>query len=209
MILLKNALMLFCTFRQNLENLNQNMTSSSSSSDPIPIYEGECFCKAVAFTCHGVPEWSLVCHCSICARLAGASGVDLVAWKGTDSVKITRGQENITAVMSSPQMRRSFCKCCGSPLISTSLIPEMAFQDLPLSLFKRNDAGQILHWNALKPTSHIFYNSRVRNFVDDLPKWESYPGVGAPLNVDAQGNVIPAAADANQQQPPAEQAGAD
>lgn len=69
-------------------------------------------------------------------------------------------------------------------------MPDMAFQDLPLSLFKRDQAGQIIHWDALKPTSHIFYKTRVRNFVDDLPKWESYPGVGAPLIVDALGNVV-------------------
>jgi hypothetical protein len=177
------------------------MTTESSQS-PQPIYEGECFCKAVAFTCSGAPDWSLVCHCSICARLAGASGVDLVAWKGNDCIKITRGLDSVAVVMSSPQMRRSFCKCCGSPLVSTSLLPDMAFQDVPISLFKRDDAGRIMHWDVLKPTSHIFYRSRVRNFVDDLPKWDSYPGVGVPLTVDAQGNVVDApdadAADAHQ-----------
>lgn len=167
-----------------------NNATTQSSPPTALTFEGECFCSAVAFVCHGSPDWSLVCHCSICARLSGASGVDLVAWKGNESIKITRGQDNVSLIMSSPQMQRSFCKTCGSPLLSTSLMPDMAFQDVPLSLFKRDPAGNIIHWDLLKPTSHIFYTTRVRNYVDDLPKWESYPGVGAPLTVDAKGNVV-------------------
>lgn len=42
------------------------------------------------------------------------------------------------------------------------------------------------------PTSHIFYTVRVLDVIDKLPKWETYPGVGEPLNIDANG--IPVAA---------------
>jgi hypothetical protein len=31
-------------------------------------------------------------------------------------------------------------------------------------------------WDDLKPTGHIFYGTRQFNAIDDLPKWEGYPG---------------------------------
>lgn len=45
------------------------------------------------------------------------------------------------------------------------------------------------------PTSHIFYTVRAMDVADQLPKWESYPGVGQPLKCDANG--VPVKSDAS------------
>lgn len=154
------------------------------------VFEGGCFCGANTFEARGPVKWSVVCHCSICARTAGASGVDLVAFEPAQ-FKFTKG-DSVTYFFTSPGMKRSFCSICGSNLVSQAVGDSMpAFVDLPLVLFKREGApdGPIAHFDALKAQAHIFYKQRLHNHADGLPKFETYP-FGAPLNVDKDGNVI-------------------
>jgi hypothetical protein len=44
---------------------------------------------------------------------------------------------------------------------------------------ERDGDGKILNWEGVKPTSHIFYGTRVVDVADDLPKWEGFPGNSA------------------------------
>lgn len=41
---------------------------------------------------------------------------------------------------------------------------------------ERDADGKIINWEGVKPTSHIFYDTRVVDVADDLPKWEGYQG---------------------------------
>lgn len=154
-------------------------------------FEGQCFCGASTFVARGPVKWSVVCHCSICARVAGASGVDLVAFEPAH-FQFTKG-DRVTYFHTSPSMKRSFCSVCGSNLASQTVGDnDSPFVDLPLVLFKREGGsadGPVAHLEKLKPTAHIFYKQRFHNHADGLPKFETYP-FGAPLNVDKDGNVV-------------------
>ncbi|KAK0233915.1 hypothetical protein IW262DRAFT_1452467 [Armillaria fumosa] len=37
---------------------------------------------------------------------------------------------------------------------------------------ERDEAGKIKHWELLKPTAHIFYDTRMLDVLDDLGKWD-------------------------------------
>ncbi len=39
---------------------------------------------------------------------------------------------------------------------------------------ERDEAGKIKHWELLKPTAHIFYDTRMLDVLDDLGKWDGY-----------------------------------
>lgn len=76
-------------------------------------YQGGCLCGSIRFEAIGEPNSVSTCHCRSCQRAAGADSVawaeypvKQVAWSGTDAL----------AFDSSPNVRRTFCKQCGSSL---------------------------------------------------------------------------------------------
>eukprot|EP01006_Ploeotia_vitrea_P009952 TRINITY_DN25191_c0_g1_i2.p2 TRINITY_DN25191_c0_g1~~TRINITY_DN25191_c0_g1_i2.p2 ORF type:complete len:126 (+),score=65.64 TRINITY_DN25191_c0_g1_i2:249-626(+) len=109
---------------------------------------------------------------------------------GLDTLVITKGEDLLTKFASSANMNRFHCSKCGSPVMNESAIPSFLFRDAPLALFKRDKDGQIIGKDKLMPSIHIHYPSRVRNHVDDRPKFDTDPGSGNMLKVDAEGNVI-------------------
>jgi hypothetical protein len=38
----------------------------------------------------------------------------------------------------------------------------------------RNEEGKIVGWDIAKPTTHIFYGTRMLDVNDNLSKWEGY-----------------------------------
>lgn len=78
----------------------------------IPI-EGGCLCRSIRYRASAAPLGSMICHCRICRKLAGAP---VVAWLSlaADHFRIIQGQ---TATFhSSPAVTRTFCPACGTPL---------------------------------------------------------------------------------------------
>lgn len=59
-------------------------------------HKGSCHCGDVHFEVEGKPDWSAICHCSICRRTHSAPYAELVAYK-PDAVKITQGESNLRA----------------------------------------------------------------------------------------------------------------
>jgi hypothetical protein len=77
------------------------------------MLEGGCFCGAVRYRVEGEPLMSGTCHCRTCRKVASAPNLPFVTFK-TSQFEITRGE--LVAFRSSPQVVRSFCGQCGSPL---------------------------------------------------------------------------------------------
>jgi len=42
--------------------------------------------------------------------------------------------------------------------------------------FERDGEGRIIGWDTIKPTAHIFYETRMVDVQDDLGKWVGYEG---------------------------------
>ena len=77
---------------------------------------GECNCGAVRFEAEGDPWGVFVCHCSICRRSTGSSGIAVVLVP-KDSFRWLAGEQHI-ATWRKPDTdwQTWFCSICGSPV---------------------------------------------------------------------------------------------
>ncbi len=77
------------------------------------MYTGSCLCGAVRFTVDAALAPPDACHCTICRKSSGHYAV------GTDVPRTAvtiDGAEHVTWYQSSTEVRRGFCRTCGSPL---------------------------------------------------------------------------------------------
>jgi hypothetical protein len=153
-------------------------------SDSI-LYSGSCFCGEVEFAVIAEPIGRCECHCTVCQRLSGGPSCLVARFPGQDSLKVVKGNDMLTEVITSEEMNRYFCSLCGANM--NAITAEHSY--CALSSLKRDDDGKIIHLDRLAPTVHIFYSDRIQNVIDDKPKFATYPS-GEPLMIDEKGNVI-------------------
>lgn len=77
-------------------------------------FSGRCLCGAVAYEARGEAAHADACHCSMCRRWSGHywASVNVPA----AALKFVRGEDNVGWHRSSDEVRRGFCKSCGSAL---------------------------------------------------------------------------------------------
>jgi hypothetical protein len=80
-------------------------------------YNGRCFCGAVELTVTGEPVAMGYCHCESC-RSWSASPVNAFTLWSPDSVKVTKGANNIASFNKTPASQRQWCKTCGGHLMT-------------------------------------------------------------------------------------------
>lgn len=126
-------------------------------------HRGTCFCGAVELSVTGDPVAMGYCHCSSCRHWSAGPVNAFTLWN-PDSVKITKGAENIGEYHKSPKSLRKWCKRCGGHL----------FTEHP-------------HWNLtdvyaatipslpFKPGIHVSYQETVLPMKDGLPKQRDFP----------------------------------
>ena len=121
---------------------------------------GNCLCGAVAFEISADISDVIVCHCSICRRLTGGSGI-AVTIVDKDEFRWKRG-EDLIATWRKPNAdwQSWFCRRCGSTLPGENDEQRMF---VPANLIP--DAGQ-----RLKVTHHIW--------VDSKAAWDRIGGSG-------------------------------
>jgi hypothetical protein len=74
---------------------------------------GRCLCGAIRYQC-GPPLYPpTLCHCESCRRAAGAHAV---GWITVAAASLSFGATAPREYASSPEVRRSFCPACGTPL---------------------------------------------------------------------------------------------
>ncbi|MBM4203566.1 MAG: GFA family protein [Gammaproteobacteria bacterium] len=126
-------------------------------------HAGSCFCGAVTFEVSGAPNAMGYCHCTDCAHWAGAPINAFSLWS-PDSVKVTRGADNIGTFAKTPGSQRKFCKTCGGHIFTDH--PAMGMFDVYL-----NTVPSFKHHGAL----HVFYSEKTLSVKDGLPKYQDMP----------------------------------
>jgi hypothetical protein len=96
-------------------------------SDDTRTYQGSCFCGAVQFTAEGEPVGMGYCHCESCRSWSAAPVNAFTLWH-PESLKITRGADNIGTYNKTPQSYRKWCKTCGGHLFTEH--PGMGLTDI-------------------------------------------------------------------------------
>jgi hypothetical protein len=129
----------------------------------VSVYKGNCFCGQVEVTVEGDPVGAGYCHCSSCRSWSGAPVNAFTLWK-PEAVKVSRGQENVTAFHKSARSSRKWCRLCGGHLFvehpQWNLIDVYA-ATIPTFPFK---AGV-----------HVNYAESVLPMKDGLPKMKDFP----------------------------------
>ncbi len=83
----------------------------------MKILKGSCLCGGIAYEISGLLKGTLNCHCIMCRKAHGAAFRTRASIK-SDDFRFLKGEHLLTYYESSPGERRSFCKTCGSVIIT-------------------------------------------------------------------------------------------
>ena len=131
------------------------------------IYRGSCLCGAVRYEVRAPLARIVHCHCSMCRKAHGAAFGSYCNVKDADFALLC-GDDQIASYASSPEVRRTFCRRCGSTLQFISARRPGTFS-LALGTLD-DDPGE-------KPALHIFVGSKAPWFriTDASPQHEGRP----------------------------------
>jgi len=129
--------------------------------------QGECLCGAVKFEYKGDVGEVVNCHCTECRKWhAAAFRTRTVAKKSNFSW--LSGESEVVSYDGLANVIKTFCKVCGSNLIS--LYKDNAeLIGLPISALEGAE--------QLQPTCHVFvdYKAQWYEITDDLPQYGQLP----------------------------------
>jgi hypothetical protein len=102
--------------------------------------EGSCSCYSNTYTVNNKPIGRFICHCTICQEYTGQAYNDVTVLLKSDVSELDIKKTHFQRWKMPPNINRGLCK----------YYPDIAA--LP------------------EPTMHLFYNRRVADMDDDLPK---------------------------------------
>jgi hypothetical protein len=130
---------------------------------------GGCACGAVRYETAAAPFHRTLCHCVDCRRAAAAPAV---AWftVPADALRYVRGAPAVHR--SSPQVERSFCAACGTPLTYRN---DGYAHELDVLSCSLDDPA------LASPQDHTWASQRLSWMrVDDMPAYPRSRGEGRP-----------------------------
>jgi hypothetical protein len=124
---------------------------------------GRCLCGGVTFSYEGPELWRGYCHCESCRRNTASPAT---AFLGVPADKAALQGEGLAVYVSSPGVKRSFCKRCGTP---------MAFESEREPGEIHFYAATLEHPEAYAPDFHVHVGERLPWFEisDDLPRYRA------------------------------------
>jgi hypothetical protein len=127
-----------------------------------------CLCGAARFTVAGNPIGRFFCHCTICQKAYGKPFADVTYFWARSVARPTNQPIAFRRHRAPPAMRRGACAKCGNPVVNLLGSPRsLALAFVPSQNFPRPA-------ELPAPDRHIFYNRRVADVADSIPKLSSY-----------------------------------
>jgi hypothetical protein len=126
-------------------------------------YTGTCFCGAVEISATGEPLLMGYCHCDSCKSWSANPVTAFTLWS-PDSVKVTKGEDNIGTYNKTPFSFRKWCKSCGGHLFTEH--PSINLKDV---------YAAVIPDLPFKPAIHVNYQETVLHMKDGLPKFRDFP----------------------------------
>jgi hypothetical protein len=147
--------------------------ASLDDSAFVPKYQASCFCGCMRYEVSGDPVDAKLCHCRACQTLHGAPMQWVAIFhkhqlrfiSGLDQLKFYNSEQGLNDRL---QPCKVSCMQCGTPIADEGRRMWLAFP----SLFNFGAAAEIP--DSFKPTCHIFYDQRVIDVCDHLPKWPGH-----------------------------------
>ncbi|RDV26618.1 aldehyde-activating protein [Alteromonas aestuariivivens] len=133
-----------------------------------------CQCGRVVFDVTGQPIVHATCHCSDCRTLLGVPFHAVTAWN-RDDIILKEGQRFLSLFQHPTlNMQKHFCVNCAQVLFNTN---SMGWRVLAQPLIEACLPEGLPE--ALSSDKHLFYDQRVVDINDELPKY--LRGTSGPL----------------------------
>ncbi|MBI3563040.1 MAG: GFA family protein [Gammaproteobacteria bacterium] len=131
------------------------------------IHTGSCLCGQIKYEIQGALTGVLHCHCSMC-RKAHAAAFRTRASVQAKDFRWLSGEHLLTHYLSCPGEYHTFCRICGSRLI-TKFENNKTTYGFALGTLD-TDPG-------VKPGCHIFVGSKAlwHEITDGLPQYKEFP----------------------------------
>ena len=128
---------------------------------------GGCACGAFSFETSKAPVARFVCHCLFCQDFTGEAFSDVSVLMAHHVNLKGAGTLTHKKYRPPPNLNRARCPQCGNPAMETMGVRPLQLVFLPSKSF--------VEQSLLPPVRvHVFYNRRVADVADDLPKYAHY-----------------------------------
>lgn len=142
-------------------------------------YKGACACGIVTFQLKGEPLFTQYCHCNKCREIATLSnrdsdkiGYSFTAAYLTPMLTITSRQDNLKIVARNTA-NLFLCKHCNSLIYGIS---QDSSKQAGIGININNiEFSRGILPKTFEPDKHIWYQDRIKNVNDDLPKYKNAP----------------------------------
>lgn len=136
-----------------------------------------CSCGRAGLVVLGPVLGRVRCHCTICQSANQAAFADstilMAKHVPLDRVEHVR----FVTLKKPPALQRGFCRSCGCFLMAdTSTLPIISLAFVPVARYP--EEAQLP-----APDMHVYYESRVADIDDELPKYNKWPSPLAILRV--------------------------
>lgn len=131
-------------------------------------FNGSCSCGKSRFNVTGKPLMRAFCHCTICQRFNQAPFADITLFRFSEVAPPEEQYVNFKSHKFPPMVQRGSCSECGKPVIEYLTMPPMPKIAL---IPTANISDEAL---IPEPSLHIFYDTRVADVQDELPKYSGY-----------------------------------
>lgn len=141
-------------------------------------YQGQCYCGSIHFETKGKPLFTQHCHCNKCRDVARDSqnpldkiGYSFAAAYLTDNFTITKGDDELISMVRN-NARLYLCAQCKSLIYGISEDPE---KQAGIGINANNFQFEEGLPASFEPIRHIWYQDRIVDMNDDLPKFKDAP----------------------------------
>ena len=129
---------------------------------------GRCSCGHVKFDIRKAPLFRMLCHCTICQQFNDAPFADIVIYDAASVSRPEPGSVRYDTYTPPPNVQRGVCTECGEPAIEQFKLPLLPGLTLVPA------AAHIDQTGLPEPLAHVFYDRRVEDADDSLPKHRGY-----------------------------------
>ena len=128
----------------------------------------QCECGEARFNVSGKPLMRAFCHCTICQTFNQAAYSDITLFRARDVIMPQQNSVEYKAYASPKIIQRGKCVSCGKAAIEYLKLPLMP----KLFVVPTNNIADKRF--VPEPSLHVFYDTRVSDIEDNLPKHSGY-----------------------------------
>lgn len=134
-------------------------------SNEFTPQQGCCSCYSNTYTINHRPIARFICHCIICQEYTGQACNDVTVLLKSDLSELEINKTRFRRWKLPPNISRGLCKRCNKPSIELAVGGNLIL--IPTDNYPNAAA-------LPEPTMHLFYNRRVEDMNDNLPKYSGY-----------------------------------